>query len=218
MQSLGRTSSCIESPPPSSSPPSALWIQRPSTLSASSAASTRVAASSAVRFVPSLNSDSDAALNRSRHLRSTFAHKATGEHSADSARGSAMVGKWGGLPRIAGTVPTMSLRMRGQDMPRYTRLPCVSRPRRPARPAICQNSSTRSQRWPCFEPVSSGLSSCEKATVRAGMFTPTASVSVAKTSLTSFCWKQSSTYSRRMGSMPLWWYATPFSSSPLMSR
>lgn len=48
---------------------------------------------------------------------------------------------------------------------------------RPARPAICQNSSTRSQRWP-FEPgSSSGLSSCVKTTVRAGMFTPTASVS-----------------------------------------
>eukprot|EP00965_Chrysotila_dentata_P049685 1647569-Pleurochrysis_carterae.AAC.1 len=54
--------------------------------------------------------------------------------------------------------------------------PSSSIPRLPARPAICQNSSGRSARWP-GNPESFGLSSCEKTTVRAGMFTPTASVS-----------------------------------------
>mmetsp|Transcript_12175 Transcript_12175/g.37490 ORF Transcript_12175/g.37490 Transcript_12175/m.37490 type:complete len:319 (-) Transcript_12175:339-1295(-) len=100
----------------------------------------------------------------------------------------------------------------------YTTYPTESSPRRPARPAICQNSSTRSQRCPCLEPVSSGLSSCVNVADRAGMFTPTASVSVAKTKRTNFCWKQSSTNSRRMGNMPEWWYATPRSKRRLMSR
>ena len=84
---------------------------------------------------PRRRAEMSAQLHR-RRADGPTAHSATGEHSAESARGSAMVGKWGGLPRIAGTVPTMSLRMRGQDMPRYTKLPCVSRPRRPARPDI----------------------------------------------------------------------------------
>ena len=37
----------------------------------------------------------------------------------------------------------------------YTTKPCTSMPRRPARPAICQNSSGRSQRCPL--PRSSGF-------------------------------------------------------------
>mmetsp|Transcript_33785 Transcript_33785/g.79072 ORF Transcript_33785/g.79072 Transcript_33785/m.79072 type:complete len:302 (-) Transcript_33785:446-1351(-) len=86
----------------------------------------------------------------------------------------------------------------------YTTYPSTSIPRRPARPAICQNSSARRGRCPGRSP-SLGLSSWEKTTVRAGMLTPTARVSVAKTSFTSFCWKHISTNSRRIGSMPEWW-------------
>mmetsp|Transcript_60544 Transcript_60544/g.118706 ORF Transcript_60544/g.118706 Transcript_60544/m.118706 type:complete len:347 (-) Transcript_60544:395-1435(-) len=98
----------------------------------------------------------------------------------------------------------------------YTIKPLTSIPRLPARPAICQNSSGLSQRWP-RPPPSSGLSSCVNTTVRAGMFTPTARVSVANTIFTRRAWKHSSTYSLRMGSMPAWWYAMPRFSRSLMS-
>jgi hypothetical protein len=50
-------------------------------------------------------------------------------------------------------------------------------------------------------------------TVRAGMLRPMAKVSVAKSSLTRFSWKRSSTTSLSTGSRPEWCTATPRCSS-----
>ena len=47
------------------------------------------------------------------------------------------------------------------------------------------------------------------AVVRAGMLTPAASVSVAKTALMRLSWKRLSTSPFSSGSMPAWWAATP---------
>ena len=46
-------------------------------------------------------------------------------------------------------------------------------------------------------------------TERAGMLIPSASVSVANTTLHSPCSKRASTHSLKVGSMPAWWAATP---------
>ena len=46
-------------------------------------------------------------------------------------------------------------------------------------------------------------------TVRAGMLMPSASVSVAKTTLHRPRRKSSSTHSLNVGSIPAWWAATP---------
>ena len=62
-----------------------------------------------------------------------------------------------------------------------TTLPWVSKPLRPARPAICLKSRTESIAtfWP------SNLASWVKSTVRIGMLTPTPSVSVPQITLSS---------------------------------
>ncbi len=86
-----------------------------------------------------------------------------------------------------------------------TEWPCVSMPRRPARPVSWVYSpgviGTRAS------PLN--FSSFSSTTVRAGMLMPRARVSVAKTTLTSFFWNSSSTTSLKAGSMPAWCAATP---------
>eukprot|EP00968_Pinguiococcus_pyrenoidosus_P004398 scaffold298_cov247-Pinguiococcus_pyrenoidosus.AAC.24 len=76
--------------------------------------------------------------------------------------------------------------------------PTESRPRRPARPAIWVYSPgkrSRKLRPSCFlVPL--------KTTVRAGMFTPMAKVSVANSTLTRPSLKRISTTSLRIGSRP----------------
>ena len=86
-----------------------------------------------------------------------------------------------------------------------TTLPCVSKPRRPARPAICLKS--RTERRPTFVP--SNFASFVKSTVRIGMFTPTPSVSVPQTTWRSpFC-ASCSTRRRYFGRSPAWWTPIP---------
>ena len=58
-------------------------------------------------------------------------------HAPERAWWRAMVGYSGSRPTIAGMSPSISAWIFGQDMFMYSRLPCVSRPRRPARPDIC---------------------------------------------------------------------------------
>jgi len=65
---------------------------------------------------------------------------------------------------IFDTLPIINDRMNDARDPTYTRFPCVSKPRRPARPDIC---------W-AIKGVSSPFISPVKTHVRKGMFTPKA--------------------------------------------
>ena len=78
-------------------------------------------------------------------------------------------------------------------------------PRRPARPVSWVYSPGVSISW--WSPVN--LVSFSITTVRAGMLMPTASVSVANTTLTSPSMKHASTTSLNGGTMPAWWAAMP---------
>ena len=89
-----------------------------------------------------------------------------------------------------------------------TAWPSSSMPRRPARPVSCVYSPGVSISW--WSPVN--FVSFSMTTVRAGMLTPTASVSVANTALISPSVKQASTTSLNAGTMPAWWAAMPASS------
>ncbi|CAM3883848.1 hypothetical protein ISCU110981_19255 [Isoptericola cucumis] len=86
-----------------------------------------------------------------------------------------------------------------------TACPSTSIPRRPARPVSCVYSPGVTG-W-CAVP--SHLTSFSSTTERAGMLMPSASVSVAKTTLTSPRENSSSTVSLNTGSSPAWWAATP---------
>ena len=81
-------------------------------------------------------------------------------------------------------------------------------PRRPARPVSCVYSPGVSCSW--RSPVN--FVSFSITTVRAGMLMPTASVSVAKTTLIRPSVKHASTASLNGGTIPAWWAATPASS------
>ncbi len=94
-----------------------------------------------------------------------------------------------------------------------TTWPNASIPRRPARPAICWNSfgiSTRRRRPShlLIRPIT---------TVRAGMLTPSARVSVAKTTCINPRPKSTSTSCLRIGSNPAWWKPIPRRASRVMS-
>ena len=86
-----------------------------------------------------------------------------------------------------------------------TAWPSSSRPRRPARPVSCRYSpDVRLAR-----PAPPYLVKRSMTTVRAGMLMPSDSVSVAKTTRSSPAAKHSSTVSRKTGTRPAWWAATP---------
>ncbi|CAH0326776.1 hypothetical protein SRABI128_05561 [Microbacterium sp. Bi128] len=78
-------------------------------------------------------------------------------------------------------------------------------PRRPARPVSWVYSPAVMLTW--ASPLN--LSSFSSTTQRAGIFTPRASVSVAKTALTSPSTNSFSTTSLKVGSMPAWCAASP---------
>ena len=86
-----------------------------------------------------------------------------------------------------------------------TTQPRVSKPRRPARPAICMKSRTVSRAvfWPSY------LQSLEKSTVRIGTLIPTPSVSVPQTTCSSPACASRSTSLRYRGSIPAWCTPTP---------
>ena len=81
----------------------------------------------------------------------------------------------------------------------------MSKPRRPARPAICLKSLTDR----IFVPVPSYLKSWVKRTVRMGTLIPTPSVSVPQMTLRSPFWVSFSTRTRYLGSRPAWWMPMP---------
>ena len=81
----------------------------------------------------------------------------------------------------------------------------VSIPRRPARPVSCVYWAGVSSTWE--SPLN--LVSFSMTTVRAGILIPSASVSVAKTTLTSPRTNSFSTMCLNAGSMPAWWAAKP---------
>ncbi|MEZ5203895.1 MAG: hypothetical protein R2701_05825 [Acidimicrobiales bacterium] len=87
--------------------------------------------------------------------------------------------------------------------------PTGSMPRRPARPVS----------WVYWEGVSSSwcspvnFDSVSITTDRAGMLIPSASVSVANTTLINPSTKHPSTASLNGGTMPAWWAATPASNA-----
>ena len=89
-----------------------------------------------------------------------------------------------------------------------TAWPSSSRPRRPARPVSWVYSPGVRNWW--WSPVN--FVSFSITTVRAGMLIPTASVSVANTTLIKPSTKQASTTSLNGGTIPAWWAATPASS------
>ena len=89
-----------------------------------------------------------------------------------------------------------------------TAWPSSSRPRRPARPVSCRYSPDVSVARP--EPPY--LVKRSMTTERAGMLIPSDRVSVAKTTLSNPAAKHSSTVSRKTGTSPAWWAATPRSS------
>ncbi|CAM5636463.1 hypothetical protein SCALM49S_00002 [Streptomyces californicus] len=91
---------------------------------------------------------------------------------------------------------------------RTTAWPSTSMPRRPARPVSWVYSPGVMSA--CCSPFH--LTSFSSTTERAGMLMPSASVSVAKTALTSPRTNSSSTTSLKVGSMPAWWAAMPRSS------
>ncbi len=86
-----------------------------------------------------------------------------------------------------------------------TPCPSTSRPRRPARPVSWVYSPGVMSAW--VSPFH--LLSFSITTVRAGMLMPSASVSVANTTLHSPRTNSCSTHSLNAGSMPAWWAATP---------
>ncbi len=108
--------------------------------------------------------------------------------------------------RLAASAATCSNGTNG--LHRTTAWPSSSIPRRPARPVSCVYSPAVSDSW--RSPVN--LVSFSITTVRAGMLTPTARVSVAKTTLISPSMKHASTASLNAGTMPAWWAAIPASS------
>lgn len=81
-----------------------------------------------------------------------------------------------------------------------TTSPAVSKPARPARPAIWWNSRLRSTRT----RVPSYLVSAVNSTVRIGTLTPTPSVSVPQITFSSPAWASRSTSRRYFGSIPAW--------------
>ena len=89
-----------------------------------------------------------------------------------------------------------------------TPCPTASMPRRPARP-ISWVSSPAVSAW---KPVPSNLVNEDTTHARAGMLSPSDSVSVANTTLTSPSMKSRSTASFAEGSMPAWCMATPLRS------
>ncbi len=86
-----------------------------------------------------------------------------------------------------------------------TACPSTSMPRRPARPVSWVYSPGVTSAW--VSPFH--LTSFSRTTERAGMLTPSARVSVAKTALTSPRENSSSTTSLKAGSSPAWWAASP---------
>ena len=78
--------------------------------------------------------------------------------------------------------------------------PAVSKPARPARPAIWWNSRADSSRV----RVPSYLDRAVNSTVRIGTLTPTPRVSVPQTTLSSPAWASRSTSRRYFGSIPAW--------------
>ena len=86
-----------------------------------------------------------------------------------------------------------------------TTVPMVSKPARPARPAIWWNSRAYSSRVFC----PSYLDSAVNSTVRIGTLMPTPSVSVPQMTLSSPAWARVSTRRRYLGSMPAWWTPIP---------
>ena len=83
--------------------------------------------------------------------------------------------------------------------------PSTSRPRRPARPVSWVYSPGVMSAW--VSPFH--LLSFSMTTVRAGMLMPSASVSVANTTLHRPRTNSSSTHCLNAGSIPAWWAATP---------
>jgi hypothetical protein len=87
-----------------------------------------------------------------------------------------------------------------------TTRPAVSKPARPARPAIWWNSRACSSR--VFLP--SYLDRAVKTTVRIGTLMPTPRVSVPQMTLSRPAWARVSTSLRYLGSMPAWWTPMPW--------
>ena len=85
----------------------------------------------------------------------------------------------------------------------------VSKPARPARPAIWWNSRARSTR--CLRP--SYFVSEVSSTVRIGTLMPTPRVSVPQMTASSPAWARVSTSRRYFGSIPAWCTPTPCSTS-----
>ncbi len=81
-----------------------------------------------------------------------------------------------------------------------TTVPAVSKPARPARPAIWWNSRALSSRV----RVPSYFDSAENTTVRIGTLMPTPRVSVPQMTFSSPAWASCSTRRRYLGSMPAW--------------
>src|SRR5258708_4821178 len=97
---------------------------------------------------------------------------------------------------------------------RMTPCPTLSIPRRPALPISWVS-------WPEVSegnPRPSNLVKAEITTDRAGMWMPSASVSVAKTTFTNPAWNSSSTSSLRKGSSPAWWTEIPWTSISWLRR
>ena len=90
-----------------------------------------------------------------------------------------------------------------------TTYPAVSKPARPARPAIWWNSRLRRIR--CRLP--SNFASPVNSTVRIGTLMPTPRVSVPQMTRSSPAWASCSTRRRYFGSMPAWWTPIPLRSS-----
>ena len=86
-----------------------------------------------------------------------------------------------------------------------TAWPSSSSPRRPARPVSWRYSPEVN----VARPAPPYLEKRSITTERAGMLIPSESVSVANTTLSSPAAKHSSTVSRKTGTMPAWWAATP---------
>ena len=86
-----------------------------------------------------------------------------------------------------------------------TAWPSSSSPRRPARPVSCRYSPEVS----VARPAPPYLVNRSITTERAGMLMPSESVSVANTTLSRPAAKHSSTVSRKTGTSPAWWAATP---------
>ena len=86
-----------------------------------------------------------------------------------------------------------------------TTYPAVSKPARPARPAIWRNSRVRRIR--CRFP--SNFASPVNSTVRIGTLMPTPRVSVPQMTRSSPAWASCSTSRRYFGSIPAWWTPIP---------